>query len=277
MTPRLEISARNNRLLVRCPVAAYFALTFLISWTGAALVTAPHLLRHQTLTPLTGILMFPAMLLGPSVAGIVLTRWVDGPGTVGRLFSSMLKWRIPLLWYTVLLIPPVLVLVVLLSLRTIVSPSFTPNFYAIGMLFGVPAGYLEEIGWTGYAFPKMRRRYSALSASIVLGLIWSAWHLPVIDFLGTATPHGTWWLPFFAAFAVAMTAVRVLICWAFTHTRSVLLAQLLHVSSTGALVVFSASHLTPEQEAAWYALYGIALWITVGIVVRVCGKQLIVT
>jgi hypothetical protein len=42
-----------------------------------------------------------------------------------------------------------------------------------------------------------------------LGLLWSAWHLPVIDYLGVATPHGEYWLPFFLAFALAMTAMRV--------------------------------------------------------------------
>jgi membrane protease YdiL (CAAX protease family) len=275
MRAQTDISARDSGPVARYPVTAYFALTFAISWSGAALVAAPHLLRHQTLQPMTGILMFPAMLVGPSVAGMVMTRWVDGPGAVGRLLSGLLKWRMPVHWYGVLLIPPILVLLVLLSLKAFVSPSFSPNFYVFGILFGVPAGYLEEIGWTGYAFPKMRLRYDALRASILLGLLWSAWHIPVIDFLGTATPHGSWWFPFFASFALAMTAMRVLICWAYTHTRSVLLAQLLHVSSTGSLVVFSASHLTPEQEAAWYALYGVALWVTVGIMVSVCGKQLI--
>ena len=208
MTAGHNISENSTSLITRNPVTAFFALTFVISWTGALFVAAPHLMRHQPLPQLTGILMFPSMLLGPSVAGIVLTRGVDGPGGVGRLFQRMTKWRIPKRWYMLLLIPPALVLAVLTALKTIVSPSYAPHFYAMGILFGVPAGYLEEIGWMGYAFPKMRLRYSAVSAAILLGLLWSVWHLPVIDFLGAATPHGSFLFPFFLSFTAAMTAMR---------------------------------------------------------------------
>ena len=59
------------------------------------------------------------------------------------------------------------------------------------------------------------------------------WHLPVIDFLGTATPHARYLIAYFLAFTGAMTAMRVLIAWAYTNTKSVPLAQLMHASSTG--------------------------------------------
>ncbi len=95
------------------------------------------------------------------------------------------------------------------------------------------AGFLEEIGCTGYAFPRMRGVMNALTASIILGVLWAAWHLPVIDYLGTATLHGAYWFRFFVAFATAMTAMRLLICWIYAHTESILLTQLLHASSTG--------------------------------------------
>jgi uncharacterized protein len=96
----------------------------------------------------------------------------------------------------------------------------------------------------------------------------------VINYLGTATPHGAYWLPFFLAFSLAMTAMRVLIAWIYTNTKSVLLTQLMHVSSTGSLVLFSAPHVTAAQEAMWYALYGTGLWIAVGIVVKTFGRRL---
>ena len=105
-------------------------------------------------------------------------------------------------------------------------------------------------------------------------MLWGFWHIPVIDFLGTATPHGSYWLPYFLAFALAITAMRVLIGWIYANTKSVALAQLMHASSTGSLVVLSPSRVTAAQEALWYAIYAAALWLVVGIVATLFGKGL---
>jgi membrane protease YdiL (CAAX protease family) len=251
-----------RNLVRRHPIGAYFILTFLISWTGALAVAAPYLVRGASVRKFAGLMMFPVMLLGPSCSGILLT-WFDGG--LSDLFRRMRRASDGY-WYAALLIPPALVLAVLYSMQTLVSPGFAPNAFLIGILFGLPAGFFEEIGWMGYAFPRMRDRMGPLKASIILGLLWSVWHLPVIDYLGTATPHGSYWLPFFLAFTAAMTAVRVIIAWVYMHTGSVLLAQLLHASSTGSLVIFSP-HVTAGQEAFWYAVYAGALWVVVCAVV----------
>lgn len=258
----------------RYPIVTFFALTFTISWAGALAIAAPHLVHHQPLPKMTGILLFPVMLLGPSFAGIVLTRIVDGREGLRNLFSRMFLARVSPVWCTTLLIPPALVLTVLLFLQRFVSPVYALNRFFMGMLFGIPAGLLEEIGWMGYAFPKMRPQSNGLAGGIILGLLWSLWHMPVIDYLGTATPHGSNWLPFFLAFTLAMTAMRVMIAWIYTNTKSVLLAQLMHVCSTGSLVIFSPPGVTALQEVVWYALYGAALWIVVSIVVCTFGSGL---
>jgi uncharacterized protein len=274
MPPEFVVPRNQEAIIRRHPVVTYFALTFLISWTGALTMAAPHLIRDEPLPKMTGILMFPVMLLGPSFAGVVLTRIVDRKSGLRVLFSQMFRAWVPARWYTVLLLPPFLVLTVLLVLERLVSPVYAPNRFFMGILFGIPAGFLEEIGWMGYAFPKMRSPSNGLVPSILLGLLWALWHLPVINYLGTATPHGVYWPLFFLAFSLAMTAMRVLIAWIYTNTESVLLAQLMHVSSTGSLVLFSAARVTAVQEAMWYALYGTVLWVAVGIVVKTFGRRL---
>lgn len=270
MTLADPIDEKRSTFAGSHPVAAYFVLTFAISWFAALAVAAPQLIRHQPFSKLTGILMFPAMLLGPSVSGLILTRLVRGKVGVHDLLSRMVRWRVAIRWYAPLVIPPALILAVLFALKVLVSPVYAPNWFALGILFGLPAGILEEIGWMGYAFPAMRRSLSgsAFRASVLLGLIWSLWHLPAIDFLGTAVPHHSWWLPYWFAFAAAMTAMRVLICWIYTHTNSVLLCQLMHISSTGSLVVFSAPHVAQRQEVLWYAVYAALLWLIVAFVAR---------
>jgi membrane protease YdiL (CAAX protease family) len=207
--------------------------------------------------------MFPAMLLGPSLTGILLTRLIYGPVGLHDLFSRMRRFRFAARWYVALLIPPVVVLAILALLKTFVSPVYTANRFWLGLAFGIPAGFFEEIGWTGFAFPTMCLKLSPHRAAILLGLLWGLWHIPVINFLGTAVPHGAYWLHFFLAFAAAMTAMRVLISWLYAQTSSVLLAQLMHACSTGSLVVFSPPAANAPEEAFWYAAYAAALWLLV--------------
>jgi membrane protease YdiL (CAAX protease family) len=274
MTSQTPIPSLRNSFVARHPVAAYFLLTFAVSWLGAFAVAAPHLLRGEAIPKFAGLMMFPAMLLGPSVVGIVLTGLVDGSNGLRDLFARMRRIRFPARWYAALLIPPALVLTVLFCMKTFVSPDFAPNRFWIGISFGLVAGFFEEIGWMGYVFPKMRRKENAMAPAILLGLLWGAWHIPVIDYLGTSTPHGAYWLPFFLAFTAAMTAMRVLIAWTYANTKSVVLAQLFHASSTGSLVIFSPPRVTAAQESLWYAIYAAALWLVVALIATTFGKRL---
>ena len=274
MTAQIPVPLKRENFVARHPAGAYFALTFAVSWLGALAVAAPHLLRGEPIPKFAGLMMFPAMLLGPSVVGILLTRIVDGRAGLQNLFSRMRRVRTPARWYAVLLLPPVLVLTVLFCMKIFVSSVFAPNRFFVGISFGLIAGFFEEIGWMGYAFPKMRHTGNALAPAILLGLLWGAWHVPVIDYLGTSTPHGYYWFPFFLAFTAAMTAMRVLIAWIYFNTNSVLLAQLLHASSTGSLVIFSPPRVSAAQESLWYAVYAVALWLIVAIVVATFGRRL---
>jgi membrane protease YdiL (CAAX protease family) len=182
--------SKPENFVARRPAIAYFALTFALSWLGAFAVAAPHLLRGEAIPKFAGLMMFPAMLLGPSAVGILLTWFIDGGSGLRDLFSRMGRVRVPAGWYAALLIPAVLVLTVLYFMQTFVSPNFAPNRFLIGISFGFVAGFFEEIGWMGHVFPKMRGPDNALVPAILLGLLWGAWHIPVVDYLGTSTPHG---------------------------------------------------------------------------------------
>ncbi len=255
------------------PVTSYFVMTFCLSWAGALALALPHLLHREELPRLTGILMFPAMLLGPAFSGIALTAIVDGRAGLNDLFARMIFWRFASRWYAFLLLPPAAVLATLFLFVRFIGPEYSPNFFWVGVAFGVPAGLLEEIGWTGFAFPKLCQRTDALRASAAIGGLWVLWHLPVINFLGAVTPHRNHWWIFFLAFAVPMTAMRVLIGCLYVNTRSVLAAQLMHVSSTGSLVIFSPPRVSTLQESLWYASYGVVLWIAVAVVLSLKGHE----
>ena len=275
MTPaHINPALSRESLLARRPLSCYFALAFGISWLGAFALVAPHLARGEAVPKFAGLMMFPIMLVGPSLGGILMTSKLDGRRGLRDLFSRMARVAVPRIWYAALLIPPALILLVLVLLKMFVSPVFSPNRFFMGAFFGVVAGLFEEIGWMGFAFPRMARQQNAFAASLGLGILWAAWHLPAIDYLGTATPHGAYWFRYFLAFAAAMTAMRVLIAWIYANTGSVAMCQLMHASSTGALVVFSPAHITAAEEAFWYAAYSFVLWVVVLIVIRKSGTTL---
>ena len=269
------MSSRSpNGIIHGNPVTAYFVLTYTISWAAALAIILPYWMKGESVPKLSGLMMFPAMLLGPSIAGIVLTKAIHGTEGLCALSARMRRIG-SVRWLATLVIPPGLVLAVLFGLKMFGSPAFEPNLFPMGLTFGCMAGFFEEIGWTGFAFPAMRLRRNPFGSAVSLGLLWAAWHIPVIDYLGAATPHGKFWLPFLLAFAGAMTAMRVLICWVYANTESVLLAQMLHASSTGALAVFSPAHVSAGEEVLWYGVYAVLLWITVGIIVMRWGTALV--
>ena len=262
--------------LQRYPVITYFVLVLLISYGSFLVVVGPKLLRGGTEQASDAeFILFPILDMGVLLTALVLTGVLDGRSGLRKLFARMGRWRVSPLWYAVaILTPPVLALAVLLGFSALVSPAFTPKLFLIGILFGIP-GIIEEIGWTGYAFPRMQARRSALAAALLLGVLWGLWHAPVVDYLGAAAPHGAYWLPFFLSFIAIVTAMRVLISWVYSNTDSLLLAQIMHVSMTASLVVFDPVGISPAQETAWYWAYAVALWVVVALVVARYGKRLV--
>jgi uncharacterized protein len=250
-------------LVRRFPLASYFGLAYAIS-ALALVVIGPPRLGGSASFPVASLVMFPVMVIGVGVTGVALTGLVAGRGGLRELRSRLT--RLPARWLVVLLLPPVAILSVLQVFRAVGGPSFTPGFLAFGIAAGVLAGFFEEIGWTGFAYPRMHARFGAFGGAVLLGLLWGVWHLPVVDSLGAASPHGPALPAFFASFVAVLVGLRVLIAWVYTNTGSVLMAQLLHASSTGFLVVLSAPRVTPGQEALWYLAYAAVLWAVVAIV-----------
>jgi hypothetical protein len=167
---------------VKHPVLTYFALTFAISWGGALLAIGGA--GGMSGTAPTDDPRFPiavlAMLGGPSVAGILLTGLVHGRAGLRALLSRLLTWRMGARWYVLaLLTAPVLMTAALLAL-SLTSPAFLPGIFTsedrttlllVGLAVGLGAGFVEELGWTGFAVPELRRRHGVLSSLLVAMLM----------------------------------------------------------------------------------------------------------
>jgi membrane protease YdiL (CAAX protease family) len=254
----------------------FFAIGYALAGLAFAVIGLPHLSGGSHYGGSTSALaVFPVMVVGVGLAGVGLTAATGGRPGLRQLWA---RWQRPVQqrWYLVVLVPPISILAVLGLLHAFVSPKFTPQLFLFGIAAGVFAGFCEEFGWTGFAYPHMSSRLGALRGALLLGLLWGLWHFPVVDSLGAASPHGHYFLEFFAAFVAMLVALRVLVAWLYTNTGSIRLAQSLHASSTGFLVVLGAGGVSAGQEALWYACYAAALWLVVGVVVALCGRSLLV-
>jgi membrane protease YdiL (CAAX protease family) len=206
------------------------------------------------------------MFAAPILSGILIAFIVDGKRGIGEMFSRMKIWRVGK-WYLALVIFPVFILVVSLLLSATVSSDFAPIFLIGSIMMGIAAGFLEELGWMGFAFPKMMERHGLIRASVYLGVIHGLWHFP-LWFLWEYSDLGIFWFPYFIAFAVMLIALRVIMAWAYSHTNSLLLSQLIHASSTGFLFVLTPEYIEPVNEVIFYSIYAVFLWVVALVAIR---------
>lgn len=275
----------------RHSLLSYFALAFAISWGGFLIAArvgtggfSPTPEQLQTMIPYA----VPAMLLGPSVAGILLTGLLYGRVGLRELLSRLLRWRVGARWYAVaLLTAPLLFTAVLLAL-SLTSPDFLPRILAtsdkvslllMGVAVGLGAGIFEELGWTGFAIPRLRLRHGVLGTGLVVGVLWGAWHF-FMNFWASGVTSGelslavfvpTW---LFGVLVGQLTAFRVLMVWVYDRTGgSLLLAMLMHVSLAAGTIIL----MPPVPGAASVILSFVpaaAMWVVVGAIAVADGWNL---
>jgi membrane protease YdiL (CAAX protease family) len=252
--------------LRRHPLISYFALAYGMTWGGILLVGGAARLQGAAVPASQFPLVMLAMLVGPSSAGLLMTAIADGRAGLRDLGARMVRWRVSPHWYAVaLLTNPVITLATLWALAMLVSPAYTPGFNLLfGLVAGGLAGFCEEIGWSGFATPRLIQRYGVLPGGLLLGLLWGSWHLLagyVFSALGT---EGLWVVEALVYWVGALAAYRALMTWVYSHTRSVLVAQLMHLCFTGAFVTFEP--MLPQPLALVYRLMiALALWSLVGL------------
>jgi membrane protease YdiL (CAAX protease family) len=254
-----------KRLIQDRPLGVFFLVAFAIPWFPSFFVAGPKFLRGEDIELLTLIIGI-AMFAAPSLSGILMVSIVDGKRGIGEMFNRMKIWRVGK-WYLSLLIFPVFILVVSLLLSATVSSDFAPVFLIGSIMMGVAAGFLEELGWMGFAFPRMREKHGLIQTSVYLGLIHGLWHFP-LWFLWEYSDLGIFWFPYFIAFAVMLVALRVIMVWAYSHTNSLLLSQLIHASSTGFLFVLTPEYIEPINEVIFYSVYAVFLWVVALVAIR---------
>lgn len=250
----------------RLPLLGYFMLSYGISWGGILVVLAFTGFDLATLRPLDTGLIFVVMLLGPSTAGLAMTALLDGRRGLRELVSSLARWRVSGRWYGIALLTMPLLLFSTLWLLSAFVAGFRWPLFAIGLV----AGTFEEVGWTGFATPRLLARQRPFIAGLSLGLAWALWHA-LVDFRQNFNAHGALWLLEFALlYIAALTAYRLLMTCVYAHSQSLLLAVLMHASYTGWLLVLYPS-TSFRQGLVWQGTF--AAMLCVAVTVTYAGRS----
>jgi len=168
-------------------VAPFFLLTFGITW-GLQL---PGVFVQQGLLPGSSEAYLPLAglgMLGPAVAATVLSARQGGKGAVRQLYGRLLLWRVSALWYVAALAVPALLLSAVLGLLRVAGRQGPIEYFPVvgALVFGLVISVVEELGWRGYALPRLEARFGPFLASTLLGVAWYLWHIPM--FVGLGVP-----------------------------------------------------------------------------------------
>ena len=245
----------NKRRLVLC-----FALAYLFSW----LLWLPLLSSSQTGFPARApFILYYLGTAGPALAALVLAGLDSGREGVWSLLSKLAIWRVSFKWYLVaLLLPAIVRFTALSALYALgyISADFSLRpwhellWLFLLMLILVP---LEEIGWRGYALPRLQMTCGAFWASMILGVVWSLWHLPLLWVSGSYQESGSP-LSYMLVFTLTLLPLSILFTWVYNGTQgSLLLVSLLHA----AVNVTESALIIQEKEGLALLLISSALYV----------------
>ncbi len=249
----------------RYQLAVYFVLVYAVSWAvwGTEIAEAHRRIGWQ----IPEVFAFLSMTL----VAFVVAALAGGRAALKEWGSRFVRWRAGIGWYAfVLLLTPALSLV---AIGVHLLLGGTHQFAVLAPLSAVVPIFLsqilthlltEEAGWRGFALPRLQERFAPLTASLLLGMVWAGWHLPLFLLPGSSQTFP------FAGFLIQVVATTIIMTWVFNHTNgSVLMAALYHAAMNTSLVVFNT--LWGDLRVFW--LYTALTALVAAGVVRVEGSR----
>ena len=287
IAPEKPLNIRPS-LLTRHPLVSYFVLAYAIAWLlWLPLVLSKGggigLIPFTTDATVDGIITLSWIILGslgPALAAVIMAAMTEGKAGVGLLLRRIVRARVGFQWYLVALFFPLLPVIIVLFISGLSAQMLSWRgvpallLYAItaliSMVLGTPLG--EEIGWRGFALPKLQQRMGPFKSSLLLGTLWGFWHAPLAFF----TVWGKFYeltglVPGLLLFLLAVISYSVAMTWVFNHTRgSIFLAILFHSAIDSRVVIVavllstSAASLNASNTGSGSSLlFGLALYVAV--------------
>ena len=169
-------------------VASFFLLAYALTW----LAWLPTVVGYGG--DLNQVLSLIAQF-GPAVAALVVT-WYSGASVRGWA-RSIVRWRVAPWWYVVAVGLPIVLIAVEGAIFGLLGNPINPSLVPGSLAAYIPtlafltliAGLGEEPGWRGFALPRLETWYAPAAATLLLGLLWALWHLPLV-LVDPRFPHG---------------------------------------------------------------------------------------
>ena len=251
-TSQPATSSPLKRLIRGHPLVAYFVIAFAGFWALMLPIALSGGVNGLGILPFripeSGSAFYIAGILftfaGPALASLAVTAITSGKAGLGLLLRRWVQWRVGIGWYLIAIFSFMTLYLVdisvfygvnsplaLLAQWTLLFTVFLPQ-----AVFTILTGSIaEELGWRGFALPRLQQRYGPVLGTVILGTLHGLWHLPIFftAFLGPFS------LPYYVGFLIVAIASTFIYTWIFNHTKgSVLLATLTHGFSGGANFVF---------------------------------------
>jgi uncharacterized protein len=271
IAPPAPLAPPQSRMstLQRHPLASFFVLTYAVSW----ILWIPLVVAGGGTPAGPGFVVALLGSLVPSAVAIVLIAMLHGKAGVRKLLRRLLMWRVGAGWWVAVVLLSTLALgavwfSVLLGADAPELAVTIPGvvFLLVFSIFPGSAGG-EEIGWRGFALPHLQRARSALAASVVLGLVWGVWHLPLY-LLGTDNRP----LHLFPAWVLLTVAMSIILTWMYNGTGgSLLIVVLFHATANLPLTVL----LEPlkDQVTQPFLIYVALMILAAAVVVAATGPS----
>jgi membrane protease YdiL (CAAX protease family) len=214
------------------PIAWFYILAFGISWLGMV----PGALGSHGIAPFDSPyfqLLSIFYAIGPALAALIVSQVMHGKTGVQDLNKGLIRWRVSLIWYIVAVLGSAILLIVAqaatellgFSVTIVMPPVNLSPYFIFGSIVNFLANTCEEIGWRGFALPHLQKRYNALIATLIVGTLWSLWHLPLVFLVGN--PMSEFTLVWF----ISIAADAFIYTWIYNSTKgSILLVALFHGS-----------------------------------------------
>jgi membrane protease YdiL (CAAX protease family) len=266
-------------IIKRHPAQSYCALVMAWSFTWWGLILTAVPIGTLFDPPMNGAAVVYMILggVGPSLIGLILTRLVDGKGSVRALLARLGLWRLGWWWLAPLIPFALNIAIVGLygGMGGQVSLGDIGQKIAPALCLGLYAGLAEEFGWRGFLLPRLQKQFSPLVSALLVGLVWGGiWHF-YADYIGAFGNRGWWglWLGLMQA-PILLTAYSVMLSWVYNHTRgSMLLCVLFHMAISSSGLLFGPQYPSSAVYLAWATLFSALAWIAAG-AVMLLGRRL---